>query len=588
MRAEVEQKLAAILVADVAGYTRLMADNEPATIATIKDYRARFRAHIESNGGRVVDMAGDSVLAVFTSAAGAVRAAVTTQADLSECNGALPEERRMHFRIGVNLGDIHEHEDGTVYGDGVNVAARLEGITEPGGVMLSEDAYRQVRRDPGLTFADAGAHNVKNVAEPVHAYRVETGEVAEPATGTLTLPDKPSIAVLAFDNLSRNPDQDYLADGISEDLITALSRIHWLFVTARNSAFTYKGGAVDVKQVGRELGVRYVFEGSVRQAGNRIRVSAQLIDAITGNHLWAERYDRELEDIFALQDEITGTIAAAIEPELGAAERERAVRRPPESLEAWGLYQRGLDHLYRFTKTDNLEAKRLFHAAADGDSRFAAPLGALAYALYFEFVLQFTETADITVGEAMDAGRAAVSRDEMDHVAHFGLGRACEIAGNYPEAIAELEKTIELSPNFALAHLGLAVVLNATGRPTEAIEHEETAIRLSPRDPVRWGVETQLAASYILLEDFKRAAEAGRRACRHPNAGFWAYLNLIAALANLDLMEEATAAVNSLHARWPNFSLARHQTEIGPYLTFQNSWNEGLRKAGIDILEDKG
>jgi len=580
----VEQKLAAILAADVAGYTRLMAGDEPATIATITEYRGVFRRHIEANGGRVVDMAGDSVLAVFPSAAGAVHAAVDAQAELAPRNQALPEARRMQFRVGVNLGDIHEADDGAVYGDGVNIAARLEGLADPGSVMTSEDAHRQVRRNPDLAFADAGLHDVKNITEPVRAWRIVTGKEAASSQASPALPDKPSIAVLAFDNLNHDPDQDYLADGISEDLITEMSRIHWLFVTARNSAFTYKGEAVDVKQVGRELGVRYVLEGSVRQAGKRIRVSAQLIDAITGNHLWAERYDRELEDIFALQDEITSTIAAAIEPELGAAERDRAVRRPPESLEAWTLYQRGLDYLYRFTGPDNVVAKRMLRSAADADPRFAAPLGALAYALYFDRVLQFSASTEPTIGEALEVGRAAILRDASDPWAQFGMGRAHEIAEQYPEAIARLQKTIELSPNFALAYLGLAVAMNHSKRATEAIANAETAIRLSPRDPVRWGSETQLAVAYYQLREFKRAAEAARDAVRHPNAGFWPHLHLIAALAQLDRIDEAGAAVADFRTRWPDFRIASLPKSGGFQDPLDTAWIEGLRKAGFEEL----
>ncbi|MDP6515255.1 MAG: hypothetical protein QF926_01350 [Alphaproteobacteria bacterium] len=312
----------------------------------------------------------------------------------------------------------------------------------------------------------------------------------------LALPDKPSIAVLPFASLGDDPQQEYFADGIAEDLITALSRVHWLFVTARNSTFTYKGRAVDVKRVGHEMGVRYVVEGSVRQARNRIRISAQLIDAITGNHLWADRYDRELEDIFVLQDEITETIAAAIEPELGTAERERAVRRPPESLEAWGLYQRGLDLMYRFTAEDNQEARRLFRLAADADTRFASPLGALAYIGFLDFVLGFTESPEQTIAEAVAAGRASVARDDKDPMAHFGLGRAMSLTRNLESAISELAIAIELNPNFALAYLGLGAALSLAGRYREAIDALDVAIRLSPHAPILWTMEHMRAGAY--------------------------------------------------------------------------------------------
>jgi TolB-like protein/Flp pilus assembly protein TadD len=584
---EVKQRLAAILAADVAGYTRLMAADAPATIAALRGHRDLFRRHIEANEGRVVDMAGDSVLAVFTSAAGAVKAAVDAQGEVTERNEELPENRRMQFRVGVNLGDIREVEDGTVYGDGVNIAARLEGLAEPGGVMISDDAYRQVRRDPDLRFADAGEQEVKNVAEPVRAFRLITAFPAEPANAIRApaLPDKPSIAVLAFDNRSGDPDQAYFADGIAEDLITALSRIRWLFVTARNSSFTYKGRAADVKQVGRELGVRYVVEGSVRRAGQRVRITAQLIDAVNGNHLWAQRYDRELEDIFAVQDEITDTIVAAIEPELGAAERERAMRRPPDSLEAWGLYQRGVEHMYRFTATDSAEAKRLFKAAAERDPRFAAPLGALAYALYLEVILAVAPAPEETTASAIEAGRAAVARDDKDPMAHFGLGRALTVARLQMEAIRELEIAIELNPNFALAHLGLGVALIGASRLQEAIESLDKAIRLSPHDPILWTMENARAMAKVSLGAFAEGLADARLACRHPNTGVWSYVTLISALGHLGRTEEAQDAIAQAHKQWPAFSLPDFLPRLPFDLRAVGGWLDGLRKAGLEVPE---
>ena len=319
----IDQRLAAILAADVAGYSRLMEADERATVAKLDAYRTVFQERVAEHGGRVVDTAGDSVLAVFPSAIGAVEAAIAIQEDLGTRNEALPEDQRMRFRLGVNLGDVIEKEDGSVYGSGVNVAARLEGLAEPGGVMISEDVYRQVMGKVDRDFEHAGSHDVKNITEPVIAYQVATKSVGAAQFSTEerpALPDKPSIAVLAFDNLSGDPDQEYFADGIAEDIITGLSHDRGLFVIARNSSFTYKGQAVNVAQVGHDLGVRYVIEGSVRKAGTRVRITAQLVDAATGNHLWAERYDRDLEDIFAVQDEITRNVVVTIAPELMSAE----------------------------------------------------------------------------------------------------------------------------------------------------------------------------------------------------------------------------------------------------------------------------
>ena len=308
-----------------------------------------FHEHVAGHGGRIVDTAGDSVLAVFPSAIGAVEAAIAIQQDLASSNEPLPEDRRMRFRIGVNLGDVIEKDDGSIYGSGVNVAARLEGLAEPGGVTISEDIFRQVEGKIDLGFEDIGEHEVKNIARPVRAYRVglDIGKAQPRSETATTAPERPSIAVLAFENLSGDPEQEYFADGIAEDLITELSRLRWLMVTARNSTFTYKGRAVDVRQVGRDLGVRYVVEGSVRKGGNRVRITAQLIDAATGNHIWAERYDRDLSDIFALQDEITETLVATLQAEVGEVERERAHRKPPDNLDAWEFYQRGMWHLWQ-------------------------------------------------------------------------------------------------------------------------------------------------------------------------------------------------------------------------------------------------
>ena len=385
----VEQRLAAILAADVAGYSRLMEIDAEATVAALEACRAVFRDHVESCGGRIVDTAGDSVLAVFVSAIGAVEAARAIQDALGERNAALAEDRRMRFRIGVNLGDIIEKPDGSVYGSGVNVAARLEGLAAPGGICLSANAYEQVEGRLDVAFEDIGEHQVKNIARPVRAYKIGSDAPAPPA---LAPAERPSIAVLAFENLSGDAEQEYFADGIAEDLITELSRLRWLLVTARNSSFSYKGQSPDIRDVGRDLGVRYVVEGSVRRGGGRLRITAQLIDAGTGNHIWAERYDRELTDIFALQDEITETLVGALQREVGEHERERAHRKPPGSLDAWESYQRGMWHLWRFSAEDLAKARSLFQRAAELDPNSAQPVSALGYTLYLEVISSYSNT----------------------------------------------------------------------------------------------------------------------------------------------------------------------------------------------------
>jgi TolB-like protein len=440
-------------------------------------------------------------------------------------------------------------------------------------------------------FLGPGRDDPIEIALPPGSYvpRFETRSRHEdPGLGSnapLALPDKPSIAILPFTNIGDDIEQGYFADGIVEDLITALSRINWLFVTARNSTFTYKGRAVDVRQVGTEMGVRYVVEGSVRRAGGRIRVSVQLIDAATGNHLWANNLDREMGDIFALQDEIADMIAGAIEPELGAAERERAVRRAPESLEAWGLYQRGLDRMYRFTANDNREAKRLLGLAAARDNRFAPPLGALAYVLFMDFVLGFADDPDQVRGEAVAVGRAGVVRDGKDPMARFGLGRALSLTDDIESAISELAIALELNPNFALAHLGFGMALTVAGRHHEAIEALGTAIRLSPHDPILWTMEAARAVAHIEIGEYEHAVSDARRACRHPNTSLWAYIHLLSALANLGRDAEVEYARAALFKSWPDFSMATFAKMVPLSFATSRRWREGLHKAGFDFPE---
>ena len=439
-------------------------------------------------------------------------------------------------------------------------------------------------------FLGPGRNDPIHIALPAGSYvpnfssGAEIGEVAPGDDAPLALPDKPSIAVLPFANIGDDPEQGYFADGIVEDLITALSRIRWLFITARNSSFTYKGRTVDVKQVGREMGVRYVVEGSVRRAGSRIRVSVQLVDATTGYHLWANNFDREMEDMFVLQDEIIDKISAAIEPELGAAERERAVRRPPDSLKAWGLYQLGLNQMYRFTADGNREAHRLLSLAAADDPLFAAPLGAQAYIWFLDCLLGFANDPELACAEAVNAGRAAVARDGKEPMAHFGLGRALSATNNTEAAIKSLETSLELNPNFALGHLGLGVALLNAGRNQDALTTLDIAIRLSPHAPILWTMENARATVQVELGAYEEAVSDAQRACRHSNTSFHCYLTLASALANLDRCEEAQEAHDALFELWPDFSMrrfARMQSLV--QIASTPRWREGLRKAGFEL-----
>ena len=389
-----QRRLAAILSADVVGYSRLMGDDEAGTLIALKAHReACIDPAVEAHNGRIVKLMGDGALVEFASVVDAVQCAAAVQDGIAARNAEVPADKRIEFRIGVNLGDVIVEGD-DIYGDGVNVAARLQELCAPGGVAVSAVVFDQVDGKLDLAFDDLGEKRAKNIAKPLRVYsaRLDGAEpaAADPPAEPLALPDKPSIAVLPFTNLSGDAEQEYLADGITEDVIAALAKNRWFFVIDRNSTFTYKGQTPDTKQVARELGVRYVLEGSVRKAGNRVRVAAQLVDATAGTQVWAERYDRVIEDIFELQDDMTRTIVGVVEPELRAFERERAARKPPESLDAWETYHRALWHMWLFTSEGVTEALRLFQRARELDPTFAAAYAHEAYTHYINLMVGYT------------------------------------------------------------------------------------------------------------------------------------------------------------------------------------------------------
>ncbi len=407
----------------------------------------------------------------------------------------------------------------------------------------------------------------------------------------LALPDKPSIAVLPFTNLGGDPAQDYIADGITEDLITALSRARWLFVIARNSTFAYKGQSPDMRDVGRDLGVRYLVEGSVREGGGRIRISAQLIDATTGAHLWADRYDRQLADLFDLQDEITETVVAAIESELGEAERERARRKPPDSLDAWESYQRGLWHLYQHTGAEIRTARKHFSRAAELDPSFAPSHAAIAYSHFLDANDGFSPSPEDSARRAHEAARKAVALDDKEPMAHFALGRALQLLNDFDGALAELSLSIDLDPNFARAYLGLSLCLSFVGRPEEAVTAADKAERLSPRDPLLWAFQNARMLARLLLGEYDLAARDGLEACRHPNAGVWPFVNLASARGHLGQPAEARATFENVRRLKPDFCLATARRTHSPLVLDQDPEFfgvvlAGLRKAGLDIPDE--
>jgi adenylate cyclase len=507
----VQRRLAAILAADAVGYSRLIGADEEGTLAALKAHRLELiDPKVERHHGRIVKTTGDGALIEFASVVDAVRCAIDVQRGMAERNTGVPSDERIEFRIGINVGDIVIDGD-DILGDGVNIAARLEGLAEPGGVLVSRAVRDQVRDRLDLVWEDLGEHELKNIARPVRVYRVRASveSKAAPARGeTLPLPDKPSIAILPFANMSGDPEQEHFADGIAEDIITGLSRLRWLFVIARNSSFTYKGRNVDVRQVGRELGVRYVLEGSVRKGGNRIRITAQLVEAETGNHLWAERYDRALGDVFAIQDEITKSVIGCIGPELYTAEHDRLKRKPPQNLDAWESFVRGMFLYSQHSDKGTKEALDMLARAIGVDHNYAQAHGLRAVCLAWR-TFQGWEDRDTALASVTEGANRAVACDPQEPWAHLALGFAAMAKRHNSDAVGAFSRAIDASPNFAYAHGLLGSAHGLGGRPDQAIECIDRGVRLSPRDI--FGDEYQL---YYAFAHFQagRYAEAASAA----------------------------------------------------------------------------
>ena len=588
--ARVQRRLAAILAADVVGYSRLMEADEEST-------RARFRAlhaelidpRIAADGGRIVKTTGDGILVEFPSAVDAVRNALSIQSAMAERNTQLAQSERMLFRVGVNLGDVII-EDDDIHGDGVNLAARLEGLCAPGEVYVSGTVRDHVNGKLDATFDDLGEQSVKNIARPVPVFRARNSDREyaghDPSATLPPISDKPSIAVLPFVNMSGDPDQEYFSDGITEDIITALSRLRWFFVTARNSTFAYKGSAPDIRQVANDLGVRYLLEGSVRKAGSRVRISTQLIDGATGNHVWAESYDRELADIFEVQDEITRTVVGAIEPELSRAEQERALHKSSESLRAWDVFQRGLWHLYRRSKEDLKEALRLFRQAIEEAPKLAVAYAGAEEACFFLISSGYYDLQDAARdtlrAEMLQFGRRAVELDELNAFSHLALGRALNLQGDCEDAIAELETAVRLNPSFAQGHYALGWAMIWGGRSTDAISHIESAMRLSPRDPYFGQFMVRMSEAHLVARRPEEAIDWARQSLRQPNIQPSRWVMFAASLAHADQIDEAQQAVESLCRLVPSYdvALARDIFRFSDTTTV-DYFLEGLRKAGL-------
>jgi adenylate cyclase len=623
-----KRKLATILSADVEGYSRLMGEDEAQTVKTLTAYREIMAELITQHRGRVVDSPGDNVLAEFTSVVDGVQCAVAVQKELQARNAELPKNRRMEFRIGINLGDVIEEGD-RIYGDGVNIAARLEALADPGGLCISKTAFDQIETKLPLGYEYLGEQTVKNIAKPVGAYRVlmeprvtvaeeiegrkawplrrtaifagamavlvvavavgiwrfylrpaPPVEVASPERMAYPLPDKPSIAVLPFVNMSGDPEQEYFSDGITEEIITALSKVPRLFVIARNSTFTYKGKPVKVQKVAEELGVRYVLEGSIRMAGDRVRITAQLIDAITGHHLWAERYDRDMKDIFALQDEITLKILMALQVKLTEGEQRVIRGRGTDNLDAYLKFLQSDEHADRFTKEDNALARQLAEEAIALDPGYAMAYLRLGGTHLMDLMYGSSESSRQSLRLAEELVHKALALDANLAEAHAFLGRIYLTKRQHEKAIAEGERALALAPNSDFVHAALAFTLRYAGRPEEAIGLYKKAIRLNPIPPVWyvWG----LGFSHFILGQYEEAIAEFRKALHRAPHSQFSHLILAAIYSELGREEDARAAAAEVLRINPTFSLERWaKTHMYKNQADIDRVVEALRKAGL-------
>jgi adenylate cyclase len=570
------RRLTAILAADIAGYSALMGADEARTVRDLKGHQAVVLPMIGDFDGRIIDTAGDGILAEFPSVVNAVQCAAAIQRIMAERNAAIGPERRMQFRIGVNIGDVLSDE-GRIYGDGVNIAARLEGIAEPGGVCLSDDAYRQVQGKVSAQFIDSGMQQLKNIMRPVRVYRVSAQGDLGAATATLTLPEKPSIAVLPFDNMSDAAEDVYFADGIAEDIITELSRYPDLFVAARNSSFTYRGKAVRVTDVARDLGVRYVLEGSVRRAGKRVRISAQLVDAGSGNHLWAQRYDRSLKDLFSVQDEVTQNIVAVLPGRVQAAAFEQATRKTSSSLDAYDYLLRGKYCHHLETAEANREAQAHFEHSAQLDPRFASAWAWKACTIGQALNNEFRQRTPELFEEMVQNVEHAMAIDENDTECHRIMCRIALIQGQFAKSEHHLERALELNPNDPRLVVQRGINLTFLGDPEAAIPWIERAMRLDPFSAHRYYLDLVRAIFMV-----GRSADAILVLERTARTHWEHYLWLAACCAAANKQTAAHATGRQAIALRPALSIAA-------YIEGRFAWRRAEDKARLrDALVQAG
>ncbi|MER9791382.1 adenylate/guanylate cyclase domain-containing protein [Mesorhizobium sp. M0213] len=584
------RKLAAILAADVVGYSRLASADEDRTLARLRALRSDLiDPTIAVHNGRVIKRTGDGALVEFRSVVDAVRCALEVQNGMVERNAGVPEDRRIEFRIGIHLGDVVEESDGDLMGDGVNIASRLEGVAAPGAICLSEDAYRQVKARLDLSVSDLGNTQLKNIAEPIRVYSLRIGTAADAKTVTTQFPaalvstappPKLSIAVLPFANMSGDAEQEYFADGISEDIITSLSKLSQLFVIARNSSFTFKDRNVNVREVGRNLGVQYVLEGSVRKSGNRVRITAQLIDATTGGHLWAERFDRDLTDIFAVQDDVTQQIVGALALNLTERDQQRLATEQTNNLEAYDCFLHGRERLWRFTRGQNSQGRDLLQRAIELDPKFAPAYAFLAFAHGLDYINRWSPSPSKSLEQAEEAATRAVALDDRYPHGHWALGIISLYLRRHDVAIREAERAISLAPNLAEGHESLGNALHYSGRSEEALACFDRGIALNPYYPDIF-LHFQAQATFQLGRYEEAIRILKRRLVRNPDTDISRVL-LAASYGHLGRYDEARHEWQELFRVNPDYSL-EHRRKVLPYKNPDDFELvvEGLHKAGL-------
>jgi TolB-like protein/class 3 adenylate cyclase/Flp pilus assembly protein TadD len=581
-----QRRLAAILSADVVGYSRIMGIDEARTLARLNALRRELiDPAIAAHSGRIVKLMGDGALVEFASAVDAVACAIEIQKQLRDHDAASTEGDPIRFRIGINVGDIIIEGD-DILGDGVNIAARIEGIAEPGGISISEDAWRQVQGKVAANFVDAGEQSLKNIARPVRVYRLDlvqkTASASQAPRPTLGLPDKPSIAVLAFNNMSGDPEQEYFSDGISEDIITDLSKLSELHVIARNSTFTYKSKPVDVKQVGRDLGVHYVLEGSVRKAGNRVRVTGQLIEVASGAHIWAERFDRDLTDIFAVQDELTREIISALKVKLTPEKKDRLARKNTIDQEAYDLFLRGRERAWLNTRSGNIEARHLLGRAVTINPEFAAAHAFIGFTQVNDYVNGWAEVPERSLQTGLENAERAVQMDEAEPQGHYALAVALFFHRETDRALAEARRSVALAPNFAQGHHTIARMLTFSGDAAGAINTIDAYMQLDPLYPDM--ALYFLAEALFALGQFEEAVTAlKQRHGRNPDSAT-SYALLASCYGHLGRIAESQAAWAEVMRIAPDFSIERQRRTL-PYKNPDDFERrvEGMRKAGLPV-----